>query len=565
MARRYRGRHAGPHPASTVGTSRPAWRSAWYRPGKASRRRLSRAAVALTCAAVMAGALASLRDATATSSTSRFVPLADAYVSQARPHQNFGSAPRLHTRARPKLERSFLRFEVAHLPGSVTAARLRLYAGTLSRGGYSVHRVPAGDWAEDTITFANAPTPGSVVGTLRPVAAGSWTSVDITALVSGDGVVEFVLTASAKSAGWFASRETGATAPQLVVETVAATATGAVSSGAAATRAGSTATGAATTSAVRVMTTTAASTTTTTMSPASATPPAPGGYFKPVSPGSWQSLLSGATCKGLIHASTWEPRPDNTKRNQMMADPMAVRAAFVARPRAAAGTYDPRWDSWLLARVDGQFTGTTDEIFQWAACKWGLSDDLLRAIAVRESTWYQYLTYPSGRCVPQFGCGDVFSAASSASRVYCAFVARFGYDYQRDLGAGICPKTFSIVGVMSWQDPGWGAWPNNQNGTFPFNRNSTAFAVDYLGSQLRGCYEGWEFWLDDSGTRRYGAGDLWGCVGVWYAGDWHSAAADGYIGRVQTELTTRRWLDPGWPKDKPACTSRDGCPVPDPL
>ena len=48
---------------------------------------------------------------------------------------------------------------------------------------------------------------------------------------------------------------------------------------------------------------------------------------------------------------------------------------------------------------------------------------------------------------------------------------------------------------MSWQDPRWGRLRGNQNGTFPFNQQSTAFAADYLASQLRGCYEGWEWWL----------------------------------------------------------------------
>jgi hypothetical protein len=248
-----------------------------------------------------------------------------------------------------------------------------------------------------------------------------------------------------------------------------------------------------------------------------------------------------------------------------MPDPAAVRAAFATRPRAVAGAYDARWDSSLLARVDGQFTGTTDEIFQWAACKWGLPDDLLRAIAVRESTWYQYLTYPSGRVVPDYGSGDVFEASSAASKVYCGYVAQSGYDYQRDLGSGICPQTFSIVGLKSWQDPGWGAWPDNQNGTFPFSRNSTAFAVDYLGGELRGCYEGWESWLGQAGAGRYSAGDLWGCVGAWYAGDWHSAAADGYLQAVRQSMDSRPWLDPSWPQDKPGCSTRYGCPGPDPL
>jgi hypothetical protein len=266
-----------------------------------------------------------------------------------------------------------------------------------------------------------------------------------------------------------------------------------------------------------------------------------------------------------VHYSTWEPRPNNYKRNHVMPHAAAVHASLAARPRAVGGAHHPRWDSWLLARVDGQFTGTTDEIFQWGACKWGLPDDLLRAIAVRESTWYQYQTYPSGRCVPNFGCGDTFKATSSASWAYCAAVARGGYDYQRDLGRGNCPKTFSIVGVMSWQDPRWGAWPDHQNGTFPFNRDSTAFAVDYLGSQLRGCYEGWEWWLGGAGAGGYAAGDLWGCVGAWYAGDWHSDAANGYIGRVRHEFDTRPWLEPDWRHDKPTCSPSYGCPRPDPL
>jgi hypothetical protein len=294
-------------------------------------------------------------------------------------------------------------------------------------------------------------------------------------------------------------------------------------------------------------------------------PPPPGGYFRLVPAGRWGSLPSGGDCQRRVHYSTWEPRPDNTKRNSVMPDPAAVRAAFAARPRAVEGAYDAHWDSWLLRRVDGQFTGTTDEIFQWAACKWGLPDDLLRAVAVRESTWYQYETYPSGRCVPHFGCGGDFAAATPATTAYCRSIARFGYDYQRDHGPGICPKTFSIVGVMSWQRPSWGAWPNNQNGTFPFNRDSTAFAVDYLGGELRGCYEGWKLWLKGGGSKRYAASDLWGCAGAWFSGDWHSPAADGYVRRIKADMSFWPWLDPSWAANRPGCSPKYGCPAPDSL
>jgi hypothetical protein len=239
-----------------------------------------------------------------------------------------------------------------------------------------------------------------------------------------------------------------------------------------------------------------------------------------------------------------------------------VRAAFAARPRSADGSFAARWDTWLLPRVSGAFTGKTDEIFQWAACKWGLPDNLLRAIAVRESTWYQYPTYTSGACVVNWGCGDIFDAASESSLAYCDGIAKIGgYDYQGDFSSGICPKTFSIAGVMSWEDPSWGPMRGNQNGTFPFNRNSTAFAVDYLGSDLRGCIEGWERWLvEGTGFKGMSAKDrMWGCVGAWYAGEWHSGAADGYIARVRRAWRDHVWRKPVFATIRPPCASAGGC------
>lgn len=272
-----------------------------------------------------------------------------------------------------------------------------------------------------------------------------------------------------------------------------------------------------------------------------------------------------------------------------MPPPGAMAAAFAARPRAKGGSYNARWDTWLLHRVDGQFTGTTDEIFQWAACKWGLPDNLFRADAVEESTWFQYLHFPSdagdggggGSCYWNYGCGDSFPAATAASTIYCAGIARQGvlsseiHDYQKDPktaaggypwtpGTGLCPKTFSILGVMSWDDPAWEApyppYPGNQNGTFPFTRDSTAAAADYWGAYVRGCYEGWASWMQSTGN--YAAGDLWGCVGSWYSGDWHSAAANTYIANVQRDQGSSLWLSPSFDDSRQqyGCDPNYGCP-----
>jgi len=289
--------------------------------------------------------------------------------------------------------------------------------------------------------------------------------------------------------------------------------------------------------------------------------PSRDGWFQLRPVGSWRSLPGDRRCTSRVHRSTWEPRSLNAWPNHHTPRPAAVHASFRSRPVAVDGSYDPRWDSWLLQRVSGHHTGTTDENIQWAACKWGLPDNLLRAIAVRESTWFQAATYASGRCVPNYGCGDLRTTQPPGSATFCAAISRYGHDYQAEHApaTGLCPRTFGIVGVMSWQDPSWGRMPDNQNGTFPFNRDSTAFALDYLGSQLRGCYEGWERWLGNTGARRYSPGDLWGCVGAWYAGEWHSPAAGGYIARVRRELADRTWLTRAFARQRPPCSPQLGC------
>jgi hypothetical protein len=286
--------------------------------------------------------------------------------------------------------------------------------------------------------------------------------------------------------------------------------------------------------------------------------PTAGGYFQTRPVGSWRRLPSDASCAAEVRRSSWEPRPDNELPNHTMPDPRRVHASLKARPRAGRGAYDPRWDSWLLPRVTGHHTGTTDENIQWAACKWGIGDDLLRAIAVRESNWYQYEVYPGGRCVVDSGCGDILPSGQQGARTYCAALRTSGHDYERDYGTGRCPKTFSIAGVMSWHAPSWGAAPANQNGTFPFNRDSTAFAVDYLGSFLRGCLEGWVTWLHNTGD--YRAGQVWGCVGAWFAGAWRSPAASEYTSKVRATTHDRPWLARGWAASQLPCSDEFGCP-----
>ena len=159
--------------------------------------------------------------ATSATVSQTFTPVADAYVSSAKPDANYGKSPKLKTDASP-IVRSYLRFDVEGLDGPIVKATLRLHTASGSTVGYDVRPVAANTWSETTITYSNAPSTGAVVGSSGAFASGAWTSVDVTALVVGDGVVSVAVTTPSTSPITVDSRETGsATAPQLVVETPA--------------------------------------------------------------------------------------------------------------------------------------------------------------------------------------------------------------------------------------------------------------------------------------------------------------------------------------------------------
>ncbi|MBW3638394.1 MAG: hypothetical protein KY451_00855 [Actinobacteria bacterium] len=245
-------------------------------------------------------------------------------------------------------------------------------------------------------------------------------------------------------------------------------------------------------------------------------PPAVGGYaaLKPV--GSWNSLPTDAQAAALVRRSSWEPRPDNARANSTTPSALAL---------GAHGGVEPIWNSWLLPRVTGNFTGTTDEIIQWAAHKWGLPDEVLRAQMISESYWYQGLLDSSGKPINGKGFGDY-----STNQAHCPP----GY-------TAPCPLSFGVLQIK---------YSAPHPGTFPHSRDSTAFNLDYVAGLMRGCYEGWETWLRDwgseTGPSNYAAGDLYGCLGRWYSGQWHTSPAEGYISSVKNHFSTKPWLNSGF-------------------
>jgi hypothetical protein len=83
--------------------------------------------------------------------------------------------------------------------------------------------------------------------------------------------------------------------------------------------------------------------------------------------------------------------------------------------------------------------------------------------------------------------------------------------------------------------------PATHPGTWPYAYKSTTFAVDYELAVLRTCFEGFETWLGNG----YHAGDMWGCVGRWFSGDWYGNSLS-YIASVQGNMARKDWFKPGF-------------------
>ncbi len=197
-----------------------------------------------------------------------------------------------------------------------------------------------------------------------------------------------------------------------------------------------------------------------------------------------------AAAAAVSYNPRFEPRPQNYTPNHTRATP----AQLVTYKTHSALSFLSAAGNSTLTWVDGQFTGTTDEILQWGAYKWGFDPNLVRAIACNESWWHQ-----------------------------------------NDIGASI-----GILQVRISSFPT----------TYPLSLRSTAFDVDFKLAYQRACMNGNITYLARQtpldGHHRYPSSNateqLWGCVGDWYSGAWYDRGAITYIAQVKSWLASRPWI-----------------------
>jgi hypothetical protein len=155
----------------------------------------------------------------AATSTATLVPTDDGYVSSSQPTKSFGDATGLEVDARP-VQRSYLKFDLSSIEGTVTRAALRLTATSPSTAGFSVRKVANSSWTEKALTYAHAPAfSKTTVAAAGAFASKQVLSLDVTASVKA-GIRSFALVDRGSSAALsVASSEnrTVSSRPRLVV------------------------------------------------------------------------------------------------------------------------------------------------------------------------------------------------------------------------------------------------------------------------------------------------------------------------------------------------------------
>lgn len=234
------------------------------------------------------------------------------------------------------------------------------------------------------------------------------------------------------------------------------------------------------------------------LSPGPVPSPAPATQVQSPVPAGPSPGSSGGRSFALAPLGTPLPRSDAYCAQQVQPFPERIAANTTANHDVPPAGTNFHWGPWAqkagtFSHVDGNFSGTTDEILEWAACKWGWDENYAKAEAVVESSWRQ------------------------------SEVGDNGHSF------GILQVRASPDGQPASSNSGWGG--------YPWTQESTALDADAQMAYLRACYDGKTPWLGNG----YQAGDVWGCIGSWFSGDWRSAGADSYIAMVQAALASQSW------------------------
>jgi hypothetical protein len=180
------------------------------------------ASTLVIAAIVLANAAVSVASTTVT-----IKAVANGYADSTAPSTIYGAAAQLRVDGSPTVY-SFVRFDLSSVTGTITSAKLHLYANSADATGYDV-ALAGGGWTESGLAWTNSPTfSAAPLGGTGPFAAATTTEVDVTAGVRGGSVADFAIIDRDATAVSFGSRLSAN--PPVLVLTLGSSPSGAISS-----------------------------------------------------------------------------------------------------------------------------------------------------------------------------------------------------------------------------------------------------------------------------------------------------------------------------------------------
>jgi hypothetical protein len=139
-------------------------------------------------------------------------------VDSSNPTVNNGTGTTIRVDGSP-IVNSYIRFTISGLSGTITQVRLLIHANSAGSQGIRAVAVADNSWGETTVNFNNAPALGNVLTTSAAFTSGATVTLDVTGYITGNGTFSFGITDPNATAISLASRESGANAPQLIINT----------------------------------------------------------------------------------------------------------------------------------------------------------------------------------------------------------------------------------------------------------------------------------------------------------------------------------------------------------
>ncbi len=272
------------------------------------------------------------------------------------------------------------------------------------------------------------------------------------------------------------------------------------------------------------------------------------------------SLPTEADCVAAVNKS---PLPENapwnendgTGYNSNVPPAGGVPTYFYQNPPCCSGV--PLTD---YARVDGNYSGSTDDLIRITACKWGIDEDYIRAQAWIESMWHQDCAAAHGGS----GCnegGDENNPSGNPSGLPTTPITPNGVFSAFDGFGGLSsPNHYDSWSIV--QNKVYYEWM-----TWPMMEESTSFGLDLRYAEMRGCMNGnqqayfnsqsssqgddYQRAVQAASSDPNGSSPVsgwsnleylsYGCIDTHYSGDWFSGQEDDYLQSFLESLSSVPW------------------------